>query len=83
MQSKKAIALRYEKQRDAAPRIIAKGAGDVAQAILRSAENHDVPVMQNESLVGALLNLELGSVIPEELYRAVAEVLAYVYGYHS
>lgn len=81
MPSKKVIALRYEKQRDAAPRIVARGAGDVAEAILRSANQHHVPVVQNEPLVGALLNLEIGSVIPEDLYTAVAEVLAYVYRY--
>lgn len=83
MPSKKVIALRYEKQRDAAPRIVARGAGDVAEAILRSASQHDVPIVQNEPLVGALLNLEIGSVIPEDLYTAVAEVLAYVYRYKS
>lgn len=76
---RRAVALRYEQQREDAPRIVAKGAGDVAAAIIRSASDHDVPVMENTGLVDALIALEVDSVIPAELYQATAEVLAYVY----
>lgn len=81
MTTRRAIALRYEQQQEEAPRIVAKGAGEVADAIIRSASSHEVPVMENRELVDALISLEIDSVIPAELYQAVAEVLAYVYQY--
>ncbi|WAH35439.1 EscU/YscU/HrcU family type III secretion system export apparatus switch protein [Alicyclobacillus dauci] len=81
MTTRRAVALRYEKQREEAPRIVAKGAGEVADAIIRTASSHEVPVMENKELVDALISLEIDSVIPAELYQAVAEVLAYVYQY--
>lgn len=76
---KRAVALRYEKDRDAAPRVVAKGAGDVAEAILRAAEQGRVTIHESEPLVTALYQLETDRVIPEELYMVVAEVLAFVY----
>ncbi|GMA61734.1 EscU/YscU/HrcU family type III secretion system export apparatus switch protein [Alicyclobacillus fastidiosus] len=79
MTTRRAVALRYERQREEAPRIVAKGAGDVAEAIIRSASSNDVPVMENQQLVDALIGLEVDSVIPAEMYQAVAEVLSYVY----
>jgi flagellar biosynthesis protein len=79
MKTKKAVALRYEAQKDAAPRVIAKGAGDVADAIIKKAQESGVPTQSDDVLVQALMNLELDSVIPEELYAVVAEVLAFVY----
>lgn len=79
MESKKAVALRYERQLDTAPRVVAKGVGDVAQAILSMAENSNVSIQKDPQLVESLIQLEVNSVIPAELYAVVAEVLAYVY----
>jgi flagellar biosynthesis protein len=79
VKAKKAVALRYEQHRDMAPRVVAKGAGEVAEAILRIARQSQVSVREDVGLVDALMNLELQSVIPEELYAVVAEVLAVVY----
>jgi flagellar biosynthesis protein len=76
---KRVVALQYKQQKDLAPRVVAKGAGEVAEAILRLARQADVSVHQDEELVNALMKLELGAVIPEELYTVVAEVLAVVY----
>jgi flagellar biosynthesis protein len=76
---KRAVALKYEKQSDLAPRVVAKGAGDVAEAILRRAQESHVEIYEDEALTTALMALELDSVIPEELYAVVAEVLAFVY----
>jgi flagellar biosynthesis protein len=76
---RKAVALRYEAQRDAAPRVVAKGAGRVAEALLAAAGEAGVPVKQHPALAEALFALELDEIIPPELYRAVAEVLAVVY----
>lgn len=79
MESKRAVALRYEKQNDAAPRVVAKGSGAVADAIIRLAGQSDVTIHRDPALAESLMALELDSVIPEDLYTAVAEVLAYVY----
>ena len=74
-----AVAVSYDAQQDAAPRIVAKGRGLVAENILQTAKNNFVPVQQNKALTQMLMALELDSEIPPELYQAVAEVLSYVY----
>ena len=74
-----AIALRYNDDKDSSPRVIAKGAGYVAQRIIEKAEALDIPVRNDPDLVHSLAQLDLGQLIPAELYPAVAEVLAYVY----
>lgn len=79
MKAKKAVALKYEQQSDVAPRVVAKGAGEVAQAMIRLAREGNVQVLEDEVLTSALMALELDAVIPEELYAVVAEVLAFVY----
>lgn len=75
-----AIALKYEHERMLAPKVIAKGAGFIADRIKRIAEENDIPIVENKSLAQSLYKLvDLGEFIPINLYRAVAEVLAYVY----
>lgn len=74
-----AVALRYNEDKEAAPRVLAKGAGNVAQKILDIAKEENIPVREDPDLVEALTKLDVGSLIPTELYPAVAEVLAYVY----
>ena len=74
-----AIALRYAPETGAAPKIVAKGEGFVAEEILRIARENDVPLRQDPALAGALATLDIGQQIPPELFRAVAEVLAFVY----
>ncbi len=76
---KKAVALRYEPEKNLAPKVVAKGRGFVAENILAAAQKNAVPVYQNKSLVNMLMALELDREIPPELYRTIAEVLAYVY----
>ena len=74
-----AVALRYNEDHEAAPRVLAKGAGGVAQKILDIAREQNIPVRDDPDLVEALAKLDVGSLIPTELYPAVAEVLAFVY----
>ena len=74
-----AVALRYDKQAMDAPKIVAKGADQVAQRIKTIAAAYDVPVVENKPLARALFKLDIGQVIPEDLYQTVAHVLAYVY----
>lgn len=74
-----AVALRYDEDREAAPRVLAKGRGAVAQKILEIAGQRNIPVREDPDLVEALAKLDVGSLIPTELYPAVAEVLAFIY----
>jgi flagellar biosynthetic protein FlhB len=75
-----AIALRYERGVTTAPRVVAKGAGAVAQRIVALARNHAVPVIERKPLAQAIFRaVKVGQEIPTALYYAVAEVLAFVY----
>lgn len=75
-----AVALRYVKEEMHAPKVIAKGAGIIAEKIEEIAKSHGIPVIQNKKLAQALYKMvEIGEEIPAVLYQAVAEVLAYIY----
>lgn len=74
-----AIALKYDKEKDGAPRVIAKGIAFRAEKIKAIAREHNIPFMRNVPLANALFRVEVGEEIPEELYDAVAEVLNFVY----
>ncbi len=74
-----AIALKYDKASDGAPRIIAKGIELRAEGIRELARKYDVPMLRNVPLAHALLRIEVNQEVPEELYDAVAEVLNFVY----
>jgi flagellar biosynthesis protein len=77
---KTAAALRYSPvDGDTAPRVVASGQGYVAEEILRIAREHDIPLREDPELAGALAALDVGSTIPPELFRAVAEIIAFVY----
>lgn len=73
-----AAALRYRPGEDAAPRVVAAGAGHLADAIVARAQKAGVPVRQAPDLAAALAALGVGQQIPPELYRPVAEILAWV-----
>ena len=75
---KVAVALQYELGTDAAPRVTAKGKGDVAEKIIEVAQASGVHVEHNEPLAQSLSQLELDQQIPKELYRAVAEVIGFI-----
>ncbi len=76
---KKAVALRYEREKDAAPRVTAKGQGTVAEKIIRIAELHHLPIREDADLVELLAQVELDREIPENLYKAVVEVFIFLY----
>ncbi len=73
-----AVALEYNADLPA-PRVTASGRGEIAKRIIDLAEEHGVPLVQDPALAKALSRLPLGSEIPEELYGAVATILAYLY----
>jgi len=75
-----AVALQYDTEQGDAPKVVAKGKDLIARNIRKIAEENEVPIVENKPLARALYaEVELGQFIPEELYHAVAEVLAYVY----
>lgn len=76
---RRAVALRYRRGEDVAPVVVAKGAGLVAERIIEIAKEHNIPLYEDPDLAEILAKLDLGSIIPPELYQAVAEVLAFVY----
>jgi flagellar biosynthesis protein len=75
--TKSAVALHYDEK--SAPRITAKGRGELAEKIIALAEQHNVPLHEDRELTALLAQLDLGDEIPRELYLAVAEVLAFAY----
>ena len=75
----KAVALAYDPARHRAPQIVGKGMGRLAEVIIDIARNAGVHIHEDADLVGFLLALDIGEEIPEELYIAVAEILAFVY----
>ncbi len=75
-----AVALRYEPAKMEAPRVVAKGARRVAERIRELAVENDVPIVERPELARALFrDIEIGGHVPESLFKAVAEILAYVY----
>ena len=71
-----AVALKYEQPN--APRVTAIGRGEVARRSIELAEASGVPISENPGLAAALSQVEIDQAIPENLYRAVAEVLTYI-----
>jgi len=76
---KKAVALKYKRGEDRAPKVVAKGKGLIAEKILEIARENKIPLYEDKGLAEVLEALEINTEIPPELYRAVAEVLAFVY----
>ncbi len=75
-----AIAVKYNPEELVAPMVVAKGADYIAQKIIEVAKEHDIPVVENKPIAWLLHdNVEIGEEIPEEMYQAVAEILAMLY----
>ena len=75
---KQAIALAYDPNEDGAPRVIASGKGIVAEKIIDAAKEQDIPIHEDSKLADTLSKLEIGEMIPPELYEVVAEILVFV-----
>jgi len=74
----KAAALKYDKESQNAPKVLAKGKGELAQKIMLKAKEFNIPLFANETLVNSLIDLELDQEIPRELYQAVVEVFIWL-----
>ncbi len=75
----KAAALRYDRPKDRAPKLVAKGKGLIARQIIEKAREHGIPIKEDPLLVEALMGLELYQDIPEELYQVIAEIYVFLY----
>ena len=75
---KEAVALKYDRDKDAAPRVVATGSGFVAEKIVEKAQENNVPVYENTQLAHSLAQLNLGEEIPPELYEVMAEILVFI-----
>ena len=74
-----AVALRYEAERDDAPRVVAKGQGLAAERLLEVARDAGVPLREDAVLAGLLATVDLDALVPPELYEALAAVLHWAY----
>jgi len=80
---KKAVALQYQAESDDAPKVIAKGKGQLAEKIIQIAREHDIYIHNDPDLIEVLSQLDLNQEIPPDLYVVVAELLAFVYSLNS
>jgi len=79
----KAVALKYDRKKDDAPKVTAKGKGKVAEKIIELARKHDIPIKDDPDLIEILSSLDINQEIPSDIYVAVAELLAFVYSINS
>jgi flagellar biosynthesis protein len=78
-----AAAIKYDDRKDSAPKVVAKGRGTIAEKIIELAQKNNVMIKSDPALVQILSKLDLDEQIPVELYKAVAEILAFVYSTNS
>ena len=77
--TKKAVALRYDAEKEAAPRVIGAGSGKLAEKLIELAREHDIPIHEDSDLVEILSRLNLNEEIPPSTYIIVSEILAFIY----
>ena len=77
--NKKAVVLKYDREKSAAPKVVAKGKGYLAEKIVQTAQDSGVPLKENSDLINYLMGLELHEEIPPELYALAAEILSFIY----
>lgn len=75
----KAVALRYNKEKEDAPKVLAKGEGEAAKNIIKIAQLHKLPIKKDADLIELLSKVEIDKEVPQELYKAVAELFSYIY----
>lgn len=81
LMSRKAVALKYDPDKNGAPVVVASGMGYMAERITEAALDAGVPVYEDDSLATLLSQMKLGAAIPEELYQAVVEIYVYFLGF--
>ena len=77
--TRRAVALRYDRDKEQAPRVVAKGSGYLCERIIEVAREHGITIYEDKDLIEMLSRIELYQLVPVELYQVVAEVLAFIY----
>ena len=77
---KKATALKYDKEKDNAPKVVAQGSRYLAQEIINIATKYDIPIKKDEDMIQMLEQIEVNREIPPPMYKAVAEIFSFIYG---
>ncbi len=75
----KAIALKYDIEKDNAPKITAKGKGETASNIIKIAKENNIPIRKDEDLIELLSQIDIDKEIPTSMYKAVAEIFSFIY----
>ncbi|AXX92628.1 type III secretion system protein [Malaciobacter molluscorum LMG 25693] len=75
----KAAALKYDLDKDEAPKLVAKGQAQVAKNIIKIAKENNLPIKKDEDLIELLSKLDIDKEIPSSMYKAVAEIFAFIY----
>ncbi len=75
----KAAALKYDHLKQNAPNLVAKGQGDIAKNIIKIARDNNLPIKKDEDLVELLSKLDIDKEIPNDMYKAVAEIFSFIY----
>ena len=75
----KAVALKYDIEKDNAPKITAKGKGETASNIIKIAKENDIPIKKDEDVIELLSQLDIDKEIPASMYKAVAEIFSFIY----
>ncbi len=78
-QRRKAAALKYDMQKDNAPKLVAKGEAQVAKNIIKIAQENNLPIKRDEDLIELLSKLDIDKEIPASMYKAVAEIFSFIY----
>ena len=77
--SLKAVALKYDIEKDNAPKITAKGKGETASNIIKIAKENNIPIKKDEDLIELLSQIDIDKEIPGSMYKAVAEIFSFIY----
>jgi len=80
LKDKKATALKYDKEKDNAPKVVAKGDRYLAEEIINIATKYDIPIKKDEDLIMMLDKIEVNREIPPDMYKAIAEIFSFIYG---
>ncbi|MDZ7818297.1 MAG: EscU/YscU/HrcU family type III secretion system export apparatus switch protein [Aliarcobacter sp.] len=75
----KAVALKYDIEKDNAPKITAKGKGETASNIIKIAKENNIPIKEDEDLIELLSQIDIDKEIPSSMYKAVAEIFSFIY----
>ncbi len=75
----KAVALKYDEKVDSAPKVTASGKGETAKNIIKIAKENDIPIKKDEDLVELLSKIDIDKEIPDNMYKAIAEIFTFIY----